>query len=125
MKQGPRRALIVDDLNVIRHILMLTLKNHGFEVMGASEGRVALDWLAKRRFDLILCDWNMPRMNGSELVTAIRVKHKDIPIIMVTAEGDPVLVKELLALGVNGYVIKPFRVDTLLAAVKKIFPDLG
>ena len=118
----PRKALVIDDMSVMRHILMVILKNHGFEAVGASEGRVALDLLARRKFDLVLCDWNMPGMNGSQLVQRIRELRPELPIVMVTAEGDPVLVKELIALGVNGYVIKPFRADLLMAAVRKIFP---
>jgi two-component system chemotaxis response regulator CheY len=79
-----------------------------------TNGSVALDLLAKRKFDLVLCDWNMPGMNGSELVRAIRVTFPSIPIIMVTAESDPKRVAELRDLGVSGYVVKPFKPPVLV-----------
>lgn len=124
MKPSPLRALVIDDMAVMRHSLMMILKHHGFETTGASEGRVALDLLARRRYDLILCDWYMPGMNGSELIRKIRALRHDTPIIMVTAEGDPERVRELIGLGVSGYVIKPFRSEVLMNIVRKLFPRL-
>jgi two-component system chemotaxis response regulator CheY len=122
-KSIPKQALVVDDMSVIRQLLMAILKHIGFECLGASNGSVALDLLAKRKFDLVLCDWNMPGMNGSELVRAIRVTYPSIPIIMVTAESDPKRVAELRDLGVSGYVVKPFKPPVLVKLVEKIFPS--
>jgi two-component system chemotaxis response regulator CheY len=123
LKSVPKLALVVDDMSVIRQLLMAILKHLDFECQGASNGRVALDLLARRKFDLVLCDWNMPGMNGSELVKAIRTKFPTLPIIMVTAECDPNRVAELRDLGVNGYVVKPFKPPVLVKLVEKLFPN--
>lgn len=119
---GQKQAMVIDDMAVIRQLLMAILKDLDFECIGASNGRVALDLLSKRKVDLVLCDWNMPGMNGSELVKAIRATHPSLPIIMVTAESDPARVAELRDLGISGYVIKPFKPPVLVKLVQKIFP---
>ena len=119
---GQKQAMVIDDMAVIRQLLMTILKDLDFECIGASNGRVALDLLSKRKVDLVLCDWNMPGMNGSELVKAIRATHPSLPIIMVTAESDPARVAELRDLGISGYVIKPFKPPVLVKLVQKIFP---
>jgi len=118
---GQKLAMVIDDMAVIRQLLMAILKDLDFECIGASNGRVALDLLSKRKVDLVLCDWNMPGMNGSELVKAIRATHPSLPIIMVTAESDPARVAELRDLGISGYVIKPFKPPVLVKLVQKIF----
>lgn len=117
-----RKVLVVDDMMAIRQVIMAHLKNAGCEPMGAGSGRVALDFLGRERFDLVLSDWNMPGMDGTQLVTAIRAKHPDIPIVMVTAEADPKLLATLRELGINGYLIKPFKPQALLAVLQRIFP---
>lgn len=117
-------ALVVDDMSVIRQLLMGLLKHQGFECIGVSNGGVALDQLKKRKYDLVLCDWNMPGMNGTELVKSIRATYPAVPIVMVTAEGDPKLVEELISLGVSGYIVKPFKPPALVKVVKRLFPSL-
>ena len=121
-KAKQRQVLVVDDMSVIRHLLMEIMKRLNFECAGASNGRVALDLLSRKKFDLVLCDWNMPGMTGSELVKAIRTAYPDLPIIMVTAENEPDRVKELRNLGVRGYIVKPFKPPALIKVVEKLFP---
>ena len=122
MNKAARRILVVDDMTSIRSVVLALLKSEGFEAMGAGSGQAALDLLSKKQFDLVLSDWNMPEMNGSELVQRIRATDKKLPIIMVTAENDPGRVTELRDLGVNGYLIKPFKPAALLAVLGWIFP---
>lgn len=117
-----KKVLVVDDMSAIRQVIMAHLKSVGCEPLGVSNGRVALDLLARRQFDLVLSDWNMPGMDGTQLVTAIRARNKTIPIVMVTAEGDPKLLETLRELGINGYIIKPFKPQALLKLLQKIFP---
>lgn len=117
-----KKVLVVDDMSAIRQVIMAHLKSVGCEPLGVSNGRVALDLLARRPFDLVLSDWNMPGMDGTQLVTAIRARNKTIPIVMVTAEGDPKLLQALRELGINGYIIKPFKPQALLKVLHKIFP---
>lgn len=116
-----KKVLVVDDMTSIRQVIMAHLKSVGCEPMGVSNGRVALDLLARRRFDLVLSDWNMPGMDGTQLVAAIRAKDKTIPVVMVTAEGDPKLLQTLRDIGINGYIIKPFKPQALLTLLQKIF----
>ncbi|MGB4063372.1 MAG: response regulator [Azonexus sp.] len=117
-----KKVLVVDDMTAIRQVIMAHLKSVGCEPLGVSSGRVALDLLARRPFDLVLSDWNMPGMDGTQLVTAIRARNKTIPIVMVTAEGDPKLLETLRELGISGYIIKPFKPQALLKLLQKIFP---
>lgn len=117
-----KKVLVVDDMTAIRQVIMAHLKSVGCEPLGVSNGRVALDLLARRPFDLVLSDWNMPGMDGTQLVTAIRARNKTIPIVMVTAEGDPKLLETLRELGISGYIIKPFKPQALLKLLQKIFP---
>ena len=117
-----KKVLVVDDMSAIRQVVMAHLKSVGCEPLGVSNGRVALDLLARRPFDLVLSDWNMPGMDGTQLVTAIRARNKTIPIVMVTAEGDPKLLETLRELGISGYIIKPFKPQALLKLLQKIFP---
>lgn len=117
-----KKVLVVDDMTAIRQVIMAHLKSVGCEPLGVSNGRVALDLLARRPFDLVLSDWNMPGMDGTQLVAAIRAKNKTIPIVMVTAEGDPKLLQALREIGINGYIIKPFKPQALLKLLHKIFP---
>jgi len=117
-----KKVLVVDDMSAIRQVIMAHLKSVGCEPLGVSNGRVALDLLARRPFDLVLSDWNMPGMDGTQLVTAIRARNKTIPIVMVTAEGDPKLLETLRELGISGYIIKPFKPQALLKLLQKIFP---
>ena len=122
MSKAARRVLVVDDMASIRSVVMALLKSEGYEAFGAGNGQAALDLLAKRQFDLVLSDWNMPEMNGSELVQRIRATDAKLPIIMVTAENDPGRVIELRDLGVNGYLIKPFKPAALMAVLSRLFP---
>jgi two-component system chemotaxis response regulator CheY len=117
-----KKVLVVDDMSAIRQVIMAHLKSVGCEPLGVSNGRVALDLLARHPFDLVLSDWNMPGMDGTQLVTAIRARNKTIPIVMVTAEGDPKLLETLRELGISGYIIKPFKPQALLKLLQKIFP---
>lgn len=116
-----KKVLVVDDMSAIRQVIMAHLKSIGCEPLGVSNGRVALDLLASRSFDLVLSDWNMPSMDGTQLVSAIRARNKTIPIVMITAEGDPKLLHALRELGINGYIIKPFKPQALLKLLQKIF----
>lgn len=122
MNKAERRVLVVDDMASIRSVVMALLKSAGYEAFGAGNGQAALDLLSKKQFDLVLSDWNMPEMNGSELVQRIRATDKKLPIIMVTAENDPGRVMELRDLGVNGYLIKAFKPAALMAVLDKLFP---
>jgi two-component system chemotaxis response regulator CheY len=117
------RILVVDDMMTIRRILRTLLTNMGHVVDEADNGQNALKMLEGGTcYDLVISDWNMPVMDGSGLVQAIRQDccQKTIPVIMLTGEADSSRVLELAKLGINGYILKPFKQDTLETVVKKI-----
>jgi two-component system chemotaxis response regulator CheY len=111
------RALIVDDSKAMRMILARTLKELGFEVFEAGQGQDALRWLNQGgEVDLMLVDWNMPVMNGYELICAVRANamHCGIRILMVTTETSMSQVQKALAAGANEYLMKPFTKELLV-----------
>ena len=118
-----KRVLVVDDMGSIREVITALLKASGYETAQASSGILALELMKKTKFDLVLSDWNMPGMTGSEFVTAIRATDRVMPVVMVTAEADRERIMELQAIGVNGYLLKPFKQQALLTVLAKIFPE--
>jgi two-component system chemotaxis response regulator CheY len=109
-------ALVVDDSRAMQLILGRFLGEIGFEVSYAGHGREALGWLAQGgRVDLLLVDWNMPVMNGLELVRAVRanVLRRHVKIVMVTSENSLATVALALGAGADEYVMKPFTTDVL------------
>ena len=111
------RALIVDDSKAMRMILGRTLKEIGFDVIEASHGQEALARLDEgQEVNLMLVDWNMPVMNGYELVCAVRanVLLSKVRIMMVTTETSISQVEQALAAGANEYLMKPFTKEQLV-----------
>ena len=117
-------VLIVDDFATMRRILKNILRQIGFgNISEAGDGKSALKELKKEKFDLILCDWNMPEMSGLELLTTIRSDDelKNIPFIMVTAEAQKDNIIEAVKAGVSNYIVKPFTAETMGEKLKKVF----
>ena len=110
------RALVVDDSSAMRALLRMTLKKQGFEVSEAKHGLDALSVLATPgEFDLILIDWNMPEMDGFELLRRIRAepRHDRVQIMMVTTESGMAQMSDALSAGANDYMMKPFTFDVI------------
>jgi two-component system chemotaxis response regulator CheY len=117
-------VLIVDDFATMRRILKNILRQIGFtNIYEADNGKNALNMLKKQKFDLILCDWNMPEMSGLELLNEIRSDNelKDMPFVMVTAEAQKNNIIEAVQAGVSNYVVKPFTAETISGKLKKVF----
>jgi two-component system chemotaxis response regulator CheY len=111
------KALVVDDSLVMRKILIDMLGKIGIVDVGeAADGEEAVEAGISGNYDLVLMDWNMPKMSGYEALVAIRASGKDIPIIMVTTEAEKVRVIEAIKAGANSYIIKPFKPE--VAALK-------
>jgi len=105
------RAIVVDDSRAIRAILGRMLKEMGFEVLEAENGLVALSVLAESGpFDLALVDWNMPEMDGLQLVQTVRAdrRYDAMRIMMVTTETEIDRIVKALEVGANEYLMKPF-----------------
>ncbi len=110
------RALIVDDSSVMRKIVERSLRQAGVDldkVLEAGNGAEALAVLAKETVDLILCDINMPVMDGLEFVKQLSTLEsgKGIPVVMITTEGSENHVVQALSAGARGYIRKPFTPD--------------
>jgi two-component system chemotaxis response regulator CheY len=118
------KVLIVDDFATMRRILKNVLKQIGFtNINEADDGKTALKELKKERYDLILCDWNMPEMTGLELLNRVRSDNElgKIPFVMVTAEAQKDNILEAVKAGVSNYVVKPFTLETISEKLEKIF----
>ncbi len=124
MADSKMRILVVDDFATMRRIVRNILKQLGYEnVLEAEDGTAALHILKTEKVDLIISDWNMPQMSGIELLKAVRTTEglKDIPFLMVTAEGQKENVLEAVKSRVSNYIVKPFTPETLLEKLQKIF----
>ena len=108
------KVLVVDDSKTRLRIIGNVVGQLGHEHDTALDGVKALALYTKNNnYDVILTDWNMPNMNGLELVKKIREINKKIPIVMITTEGGKGEVITALKAGVNNYVVKPFNAETL------------
>ncbi|WP_293757758.1 chemotaxis response regulator CheY [uncultured Paraglaciecola sp.] len=122
------KILVVDDFSTMRRIIKNLLRDLGFaNIQEADDGNTALPMLKQGDFDFVVTDWNMPGMQGIDLLRAIRADAslKHIPVLMVTAEAKKEQIVAAAQAGVNGYVIKPFTAATLKEKLAKIFERLG
>jgi len=118
------KILIVDDFSTMRRIIKNLLRDLGFtNTDEADDGQTALPKLEAGGFDFLVTDWNMPGMQGIDLLKAVRADPnlKDLPVLMVTAESKREQIVEAAQAGVNGYVVKPFTAGTLKEKIDKIF----
>jgi two-component system chemotaxis response regulator CheY len=118
------KILVVDDFATMRRILKNVLKQIGFtNIVEADDGSTALAVLKKDKIDLIMSDWNMPKVSGLDLLKAVRSDEamKAIPFLMVTAEGQKDSVIQAVQAGVSNYVVKPFTADTIKEKLEQIF----
>ncbi len=117
------KVLFVDDSPTMRRIIQNSLNKIGYtDLIAAEHGEDALAKLEGVEVDLIITDWNMPEMNGEQLVIKLREdpKYKDKPILMVTTRGMKEDVITAVKIGVNGYVVKPFTPEVLKKKINDI-----
>jgi two-component system chemotaxis response regulator CheY len=120
-----KQILVVDDSVTMRQILNFTLKNAGFDVVEAGNGKEAVGKLqAGAKPSLVITDLNMPEMDGITLIKQIRATpgFKFTPILMLTTESSAEKKKDGQAAGATGWIVKPFQPDQLLAVIKKVVP---
>lgn len=121
------KILIVDDFSTMRRIVKNLLRDLGFSnTQEADDGLTALPMLKKGEFDFVVTDWNMPGMQGIDLLKHIRADDelKHLPVLMITAEAKREQIIEAAQAGVNGYIVKPFTAATLKEKLDKIFERL-
>lgn len=115
------KALVVDDSLTIRRILIKALAMAGIQdTAEAADGMEALNLTKSTQFDLILLDWNMPKLSGIEALRQMRQSGSKTPVIMVTTEAEKSRVIEAIKSGANDYLIKPFSPDALAQKVKQV-----
>lgn len=114
--------MVVDDSLMVRQQVSAALADAGFTVIEATDGLDALHKLESTVPDLIVLDLNMPNLNGLELLKRIREKPtlSNVPVVMLTTEGQPKLMQEAKGLGAKGWIIKPFKAEMLVRAVEKL-----
>ncbi len=116
------KVLIVDDSNVMRKMITRSLRQAGLNATVAGEAGTCLEGLGvlqAQDVDLVLCDWNMPEMNGLEFIKEARKTFKT-PIVMLTTESSQEKIMEAMEAGADGYVTKPFTPDKLNAKLSLI-----
>ncbi|WP_024527745.1 chemotaxis response regulator CheY [Serratia fonticola] len=122
------RFLVIDDFATMRRIVRNLLKDLDFNnVEEAEDGMDALEKLRASPFDFVISDWNMPNLDGLQLLNEIRKDPNlsSIPVLMVTAEAKKENIIAAAQAGANGYVVKPFTAATLEEKLNKIFEKLG
>ncbi|EPC04278.1 chemotaxis protein CheY [Litchfieldella anticariensis FP35 = DSM 16096] len=120
--------LVVDDFPTMRRIVRSLLKELGFtNVEEAEDGQDGLSKLKTGNFEFVVSDWNMPNLDGLEMLKQIRADDalKHLPVLMVTAEAKKENIIAAAQAGANGYVVKPFTAATLEEKLNKIFEKLG
>ncbi|BBD07976.1 chemotaxis response regulator CheY [Desulfovibrio ferrophilus] len=118
------RVLVVDDFSTMRRIVKNILRQLGFNnIVEADDGSTAWEVLNKDKIDFIVSDWNMPELPGIDLLRKVRASEefKDIPFLMVTAEGLQENIIEAVQAKVSNYIVKPFTAETLGQKIDKIF----
>lgn len=121
------KILIVDDLALMRCLLQQILEASGYEVVCAADGQEGLDKVVAEGPDLVIMDWNMPRLNGLEALRVLRADPatRFLPVFMISAHLQPADIAEMKAAGANGLIPKPFQSKQLLAVIQEHLLERG
>jgi two-component system chemotaxis response regulator CheY len=117
-----KKILTVDDSTSVRKLVEFTLKSKGFQVVSAEDGQEALELLEKDKFDAIILDINMPRMDGLQFLQKMKPNHAyaAIPVIVLTTEGLEADRDRAMELGATAYIVKPFKPTQLLGLIDEM-----
>ncbi len=112
----------VDDSTSVRQMIAFTLKEAGFDVVEAVDGKDALEKLSAKQVHMIITDLNMPNLDGIGLIKQVRLQpsYKFIPIVMLTTESQDSKKQEGKSAGATGWIVKPFKPEQLLAVIRKV-----
>ena len=118
-----KKIIVIDDSSTVREQVGSALAEAGYQILEAADGVQGLQ-VVEQNSDaaLVICDINMPAMGGLELLARVKAGGKSaaLPIVMLTTEGDPALIKQAKAAGAKAWIVKPFRRDLLVATVRKL-----
>jgi two-component system, OmpR family, KDP operon response regulator KdpE len=117
MTVAPIKVLVIDDEPPIRKLLRMGLSTQGYEVLEATNGKMALDKLADDPA-LIILDLGLPDIQGHELLRTIRARNESVPVVVLSSRGDEAGKVQALDLGADDYLTKPFGMDELLARLR-------
>lgn len=117
-----RTIMIVDDSPSIRQVVSMSLTKAGYEVLEAEDGQDALNKLENQKVNLIICDVNMPNMDGLTFLKTLKnlPNHKFTPVIMLTTESQQSLKMEGKMAGAKAWMVKPFKPEQMLEAISKL-----
>lgn len=117
-----RTIMIIDDSASIRQVVSMTLTKAGYEVLEAEDGQDALNKLQENKVNLIICDVNMPNMDGITFLKSLKQlpNHKFTPVIMLTTESQQSLKMEGKMAGAKAWMVKPFKPEQMLEAISKL-----
>ena len=117
-----KTIMIIDDSASIRQVVNLTLKKSGYDVIEAIDGKDALGKLDGQKINLIICDVNMPNMDGIAFLRELKQNpgYKFPPVIMLTTESQEAKMQEGKAAGAKAWVVKPFKPENMLSAIEKL-----
>lgn len=120
-----KNIIIVDDSNSIRKMVEFTLKTKGHNVIAANDGQDGLDKLSEQELHLIILDINMPRVDGFQFLETVRKNpaYENIPIVMLTTEGQDEDRQKAMGLGASDYMVKPFKPTELIEKVNHMLSN--
>lgn len=120
--RGAKTVLVIDDSETIRAHVGTVLRGAGFEVLEASDGLMGAFTIRERANDLclVICDINMPRLDGLEMLEVLRGQYPKLPILMLTTESRVDKVERAKKAGAKAWIIKPFKPELLVEAVSKL-----
>lgn len=123
MEMSKKKILVIDDSSAVRQQVSMALGQAGFEVLEAVDGLDGAETIrADRDLALVICDINMPGMNGLEMLERVKAEPENatLPIVMLTTEGQPSLIQRAKAAGAKGWIVKPFKAQMLVATAQKL-----
>lgn len=120
-----KKIVIAEDEEHIGKLILFKLKKEGFEISWETDGKAALETIQKTVPDLVILDVMMPKMNGFEVLKAVKSDDslKHIPVVMLTAMGQESNIVSAIDAGAADYIVKPFRPNELLVRIKRLLPS--
>jgi two-component system, chemotaxis family, chemotaxis protein CheY len=118
-----KKVLIVDDSPTVRHQVSVALSSVGYEIIEAADGSIGASEIAGRDdLALVICDVNMPNMDGLDMLDSVkaRIAAIHLPVVMLTTEGNPESIARAKAAGAKGWIVKPFKVQALISVANKL-----
>ena len=120
MSEQSQRALVVDNEEIIRYVLIEDLEELGYECVQASNGQSALEQLDSQTFQVVMLDIRMPDMSGLEVMKIIRASYPDVCVIMISAMGNPdVADRTIRSMGADAFVSKPWQSEELKMTIER------